>query len=421
MKLIFTYDQLSEIQLELEELNLKYDTRFDLFQFENYIRCQFQDAVKIISEYWDIQHSEHSICFEHNFMNKSSLAVFYLAKSSIGHGVFGLNFRMAFNDYLEEIHEENYRPIRKNVWLHELVHFVDILKLKEGQEKIEVYDSNENFLKRILLLWHYMRSEGIARMVDYLLENRETPPKEWNFNSRYAQSKINEYLFNVLELKQIDSEEETSLWNLILYRYGKFLILNTLFYLEDENWEQYEKIFSYAYENDKITMSSIDGLDIFQSMTKISLEDFIYANIQKNINLPYPCINVADHLRFFKLALIKESFNGGKAVTILLKIVSQEDELTFNDFNEILSDVEMTDEQILKFYHEYMNDEKISTVFKKLLNQVVNRWKSERDDIDRMKLLYTFSSETVFPQFLPILGNLDKMLVLGHNNSTLEK
>ena len=225
----------------------------------------------------------YSIQIQNEFESQYGQAVYYPRKSTATNHLFGFNLHQGILEFLKHIQNLQYLLERKKTWVHELAHCLDFHQVCKTQNETFDYKTEKNFLFDFMMKWHLYRVEGLARLLEYYLENRSEKDNFWNPKLTFA----NQAIMNSLIKNKTEFPEYNSNFRLHPYQLGPHLLLNALYYTDEKNRGFYDDIFDKVKVTNRLSAKEFGSIDIIHHLINISLEEVIISNIQEETSLPF--------------------------------------------------------------------------------------------------------------------------------------
>jgi hypothetical protein len=254
------------------------------------------------------------------------------------------------------------------------------------------------------------RAEGFATFVEDLFDNGNPESEQWDtrdnedFNRSFALISQNENRLDIETIKYIE---------FLPYRLGKILIMNSLYYIDNKNRPVYDDIIDKLNSGEKtdIKMSDFRGIDILLKLLSISVEEFIFTNLQTRVKSG---INLQIHSDFIyllhQLSSNDNYYKDFHGLNLLQNVLNGQKNAE-PDYKEILG-YTMEEEEINESYQEFKRKENINFTLKNLVEKTYKSWVETKSENLAWKLTYVFDDEDIFYDDVPIIGYLDDMLVL---------
>lgn len=409
MKTVFTYTKRNELFNHLKSIEYIPIGYSDLSFLENNIKVKVDEAVNTLLKYTFISFKKVTINIKRELSNPSAYVSIVMPKCNSDE----IYLEVSSVNYIGEFIK---KPVSNldNVWIHELAHALDLNEISEGTRKIKCFESDHNYLLKILMTFQYSRAEGIARLLDFLLEQKEQTSDIWTINAKNTYKGFWDLMYSKIELIELENETIQYLETRSFYHLGKFLVINSIYFKHKDYRTKIEEITKRISLEKTIPNDVISIKEWIEMLVDLKLEEFLYGNIQTNITLPYPILNGKDLLRIFTISLRKKDYSPIKPLHLLLKILDRS-VLVNEDFKDFEIE-ELSEQLIFQKYTETLQSPSICRIQKELLTSVYQKWEVQQNEMYRNILLYVFSPHTVYPEELPILSTLDKMIALSYNS-----
>jgi hypothetical protein len=425
MKLILKFEDWFIVKQELADFNRHNLCEIQRDDFRRFISSQVKEAFdklcSICSE--AIEYEIRIISKSPENMEGGTLAYFQPDLSNRERHVFACYLEYALPHYYNYRVQENAEYCCKNVWLHELIHSADYQNIITANKALRYFNEensqdayfgqqeNKNRLRNALWLLNKYRVEGIATFVEDLFDNRHSEDEKWD--NAHTDDFMNSIYYN-RNWQRLQTQEDKQLseyYNFLPYKLGKLLIFNCLYYTDEANRAVYHTVIDKINQGslNDIQLSDFNGIDILQKLIGISLEEFIFANIQQKVQSGIQLKLDVSFVEFIKEMLYPDYQDKQYNSQIIRNILKgrKNTEADYKDLLGYLMDKEEIAENYLKFKRKPLNP-----TLQKLLTNTYEKWLATNDSLLEWKLTYVFDDEELFYDKIPIIGYLDDMLVL---------
>lgn len=416
MTITIDYEDFHQSQQELIWFNKDNNSNIEINQVRVFIKNQFVEALDILSEN-NYPNLDYKIKLLSHFLPEmgNRIAYFHVNKSDNNTHYFYYYLSSVFDHMFEEVqNQSNSNEYYNNVWIHELSHSFDFLELNKfhtDYEKLENYSSDK--LQYFFSYLDVFRAEGIATLIEDLLNNDQESEK-WFIDENSL--KINQ---NVIQ--SLNSETyKADITKALPYWCGKNFIINCLFYKLPHLRKDIQNILNKIKDTRYISMKDFTEKFRLNQLYSISIEDYIFINVQRKIKLP-----IKIDLSKYIIDNILLFYGDNEYVQHFYKIYNllskgkenASKEAVFSDYLKEIIGYSMTEVEIKNYYETIIKSEKSDSCYMQLLNSKYHEWMSDKNETAALQLTYVFDNEDTLKDILPIVGRVDDMLVLSFKNS----
>jgi hypothetical protein len=388
--------------------------------------------------------------FEFRFVDNEFLAMPLLAGLLPDKSMPDKYLYMCNTDFLHiEATDDN---IYRNIWVHELVHAIDIKHLNKIHSSVVItglknagrylwhrlfntelaaIDLKLQLSKPLIIahLFSHLRAEAFATFCDVVFENLSNEEMTGWSSNEVMGTYLTDYISKVSDF-QVENEKKFSTVGfyligindrLSIYRHSKELFFNAIYFFMPSHRNSLMDLKSKLLTGYDCSIKDFEGIDILDFGKNLHLQDFIYANIQQQVALPFATnTNLTELFTdfiFSSTLSFDDDYIAKRKPLLELILHNDNSEIEFEKAILPFCVGSKDAEDVIQDFENAISNTSQETYTYNLMATCLTSFKQNQDKISLLKMRYFLSKEDLIEDNVYLLGSLDDLFVLDWGGS----